>query len=65
MGQAECIVLKCKIWYFVSKIVLTYCEKKCLAFKRENSRLKVNNFRNFRDHIEQFDQIVKGQNNFY
>ena len=44
-----------KKWYFVTKIVLTYCEKK-------NVLVIEKYFWNLR--LEQFIQTVKGQNNF-
>ena len=40
-------------WYFVAKIVLTYCEKKIVLVIEKhfwNSRLKPENFQNFWDH---------------
>ena len=40
-------------WYFVIKIVLTYCEKKLFNCLRNTCSL------------EQFIQTVKGQNNFW
>ena len=55
------------MWYFVSKIVLTYCEKKCssdgqkiLKFKAEGRE-----FAKFLRSLEQFIQTVKGQNNVW
>ena len=39
-----------KYWYFVSKIVLTYCEKKNVVVIKKifcNSRLRAENFQNF------------------
>ena len=48
-----------KEWYFVTKIVLTYCEKK-LSSDRIN-RLKFE----AEDSLEQFIQPVKYQNNFW
>ena len=54
-------------WYFVTKIVLTNCEKKCfndreklLKFKAEGQELA-----NLLISLEQFIQTVKGQNNFW
>ena len=51
-------------WYFVTKIVLTYCEinsssnpEKLLKFEAEG--------KNFEITIEQFIQPMKGQNNFW
>ena len=43
-------------WYFVTKIVLTYCEKKIVLFIEKNFwnlRLKVENFQNFWDRLNQ------------
>ena len=57
----------CKKWYFVTKIVLTHCEKKfsgdrekLLKFEAEGQE-----FANFLRSLEQFIQTVKGQNNFW
>ena len=55
-------------WYFVNKIVLTYCEKKkcsgdsenLLKFKAEGREFEI-----FFRSLEQFIQTVKGQNNFW
>ena len=54
-------------WYFVTKIVLTYCEK-----KNSSDREKVFEFEDegrefvkFLRSLEQFIQTVKGQNNFW
>ena len=41
------------IWYFVTKIVPTYCDKKLFKWSRK-----------FLRSLEQFIQTVKGQNNF-
>ena len=57
-----------KEWYFVTKIVLTYCEKKnvleiekkILKFEAEGREFA----KNLRS-LEQFVQTVKGQNNFW
>jgi hypothetical protein len=50
-------------WYFVTKIVLTYCEKNCSSiekiFKAEGRK-----FAKILRSLEQFVQTVKGQNNF-
>ena len=40
-----------KQWYFVTKIVLTYCDRE-------------KNLKSEADHYEQFVQTVKGQNAF-
>ena len=54
-------------WYFVTKIVLTYCEKNCssdgeklLKFEAEGRE-----FAKFLRSLEQFIQTVKGQKNFW
>ena len=56
-----------KNWYFVTKIVLTYCEKnwssdreKCLKYEAEGQE-----FAKVLRSLEQFVQTVKGQNNFW
>ena len=39
--------------YFVTKFVMTYCEKKCSSDReklRKTSRLKAENLQSFRDH---------------
>ena len=53
-------------WYFVKKIILTYCDKKCsrdqeklLKFEAEGQE-----FAKFLRSLEQFIQTVKVQNNF-
>ena len=50
-------------WYFVNKIVLTYCSsdrKKLLKFKAEGQEVA----KGLRS-VEQFIQTMKGQNNFW
>ena len=54
-------------WYFVTKIVLTYCEKNCssnpeklLKFEAEGRE-----FAKFLRSLDQFIQSLKGQNNFW
>ena len=55
-------------WYFVTKMVLTYCEKKLfysyleklLKFEAEGRE-----FAKFLRSLEQFIQTVKGQNKFW
>ena len=54
-------------WYFLTKTVLTYCEKKnsndpekLLKFEAEGRELA-----KFLRSLEQFIQTVKGQNNFW
>ena len=54
-------------WYFVTKIVLTYCEKKMFQWLRKTS-IFVGEGREFAKilrSLEQFIQTVKGQNNFW
>ena len=57
-----------RLWYFVTKIVLTYCEKKKCSSDREK-RLKFEaegrEFAKILRSIEQFIQTVKGKNNFW
>ena len=59
------IVASAQKWYFVTKIVLTYCEKissdreKLLKFEAEGQE-----FAKFLWLLEQFIRSVKGQNNF-
>ena len=56
-----------KNWYFFTKIVLTYCEKKC-----SNDRVKLLKFETegrecakYLRSLEQFTPTMKGQNNFW
>ena len=49
-------------WYFVTKIVLTYCEKK--RSSDQEKFLKFEAAKVLRS-LEQFIQTVKGQNNFW
>ena len=54
-------------WYFVTKIVLTYCEKNCFSereklLKFEDEGLE---FAKILRSLEQFIQTVTGQNNFW
>ena len=55
-----------KIWYFVTKIVLTYCEKKCFSDQEKISKFEAESreFAKLRS-LQQFIQTVKGQNNFW
>ena len=57
-----------KKWYFVSKIVQTYSEKKG-STDRKKTLLKFEaegkEFAKFLRSLEQFIQTVKGQNNFW
>jgi hypothetical protein len=54
-------------WYFVTKIVLTYCEKKCSSDREKLLKFKAEGreFSKFLRSLEQFIQTVKGQNNFW
>ena len=56
-----------KAWYFVSKIVLTYCEKKCSSDQKKLSKFEAEGreFAKFLRSLEQFIQTVKGQNNVW
>ena len=53
-------------WYFVSKIVLTYCEKNCYSDWEKLLKLEAEGreFSKILRSLEQFNQTVKGQNNF-
>ena len=58
------VKLNC-MWYFVTKIVLTYCEKKMvLVFEKKKLKFetKGQEFAKFLRSLEQFIQTVKGQN---
>ena len=54
-------------WYFVTKIVLTYCEKNCSSDgeKLLKNEAEGRKFAKFLRSLEQFIQTVKGQNNFW
>ena len=54
-------------WYFVNKIVLTYCEKKCSSDQENFLKFEAEGreFAKFLRALEQFIQTVKGQNNFW
>ena len=54
-------------WYFVTKIVLTYCEKKCCSDREKLLKFEAEGreFAKFLRSLEQFIQTVKGQNNFW
>ena len=56
-----------KNWYFVTKIVLTYCEKNCSSDREKLLKFKAEGreFAKFLRSLEQFIQTVKGQNNFW
>ena len=53
-------------WYFVTKIVLTECEKNCSSNQEKNLKFKAEGreFAKFLISPEQFIRTVKGQNNF-
>ena len=54
-------------WYFVNKIVLTYCEKKCSSDREKNLNFEAESreFAKFLISPEQFVKTVKGQINFW
>ena len=54
-------------WYFVTKIVLTYCEKKSSSDREKLLKFEAEGreFATFLRSPEQFIQTVKGQNNFW
>ena len=55
-------------WYFVTKIVQTYCEKKKCSSDQEKLlkfEAEGREFENFLRSLEQFIQTVKVQNNFW
>ena len=54
-------------WYFVTKIVLTYCEKNCSADREKLLKFEAEGpeFSKFLRSLEQSNQKVKGQNNFW
>ena len=58
---------KKQMWYFVIKIVLTYCEKKCSSDREKNLKFEAEGreFAKILRSLEQFIQTVKGQNNFW
>ena len=54
--------------YFVTKIVLTYCEKKNCSSDREKLlklEAECRDFAKFLSSLEQIIQTVKAQNNFW
>ena len=51
-------------WYFVTKIVLTYCEKKLSSDREKLLKFEAEG-QEFLRSLEQFIQTVKGQNNFW
>ena len=58
---------KSKQKYFVTKIVLTYCEKKCSSDQEKLLKFKAEGreFAKFLRSLEQFIQTMKGQNNVW
>ena len=54
-------------WYFVTKIVLTYCEKNCSSNREKLLKFETEGreFAKILRSLEQFIQTVKGQNNFW
>ena len=54
-------------WYFVTKIVLTYCEKKNSSDREKLLKFEAGGreVAKFLRSLEQFIQTVKGQNNFW
>ena len=54
-------------WYFVTKIVLTYCEKKCSSDREKILKFEAEDreFAKILRSQEQFIQTVKGQNIFW
>jgi hypothetical protein len=54
-------------WYFVTRIVLTYCEKNCSSDREKLLKFEAEGreFAKFLRSLEQFIQTVKGQNNFW
>ena len=55
-----------KEWYFVTKIVLTYCEKKRSSDQEKLLKFEAGGreFVKFLRSLEQFVQTVKGKNHF-
>jgi hypothetical protein len=51
-------------WYFVTKIVQTYCEKKIVLVIEKNFEAEGQEFSKTFRSLEQFIQTVKVQNNF-
>ena len=54
-------------WYFIIKIVLTYCEKKTSNDQKKLLKFEAEGreFAKFLRSLEQFIHTVKGQNNFW
>ena len=53
-------------WYFVTKIILTYCENNCSSDREKPLKFEAEGreFANILRSLEQFVQTLKGQNNF-
>ena len=51
-------------WYFISKIVLTYCEKNCSSDREKLLKFETEGRESLRS-LEQFIQTVTGQNKFW
>ena len=64
----HCYLLSGRIqqWYFVTKIVLTYCDKKIVLIEKKLLKFETEGqeFAKFLRSVEQFLQTVIGQNNF-
>ena len=54
-------------WNFVTKIVLTYCQKNCSSDQEEILKFEAEGreFAKILRSLEQFIQTMKGQNNFW
>ena len=54
-------------WYYVTKIVLSYCEKKLSCDREKHLKFEAEGleFASCLRSLEQFVQTVKGQNNFW
>ena len=54
-------------WYFVTKIVLTYCEKKCSSDREKVLKFQAEGgeFAKVLRLLEEFVRTVKVQNNFW
>ena len=65
--KTEFFISKNEKWYFVTKIVLTYCEKKCSSDQENLLKFEAEGreFARFLRSLERFIQTVKGQNNFW
>ena len=55
-----------KQWYFVTKIVLTYCEKKCSSGREKLLKFEADDqeFAKFLRSLEQFIETMKDKNNY-